>query len=714
MKRNLIYQLLVLLITLSMASLDAQEGPVAIWKFQNFEKEEKITSQGEQWWQKPVLERRHSIEERISGNKGSLYGNFFKLVPGVSGNAILLDGITSYVECKGNQNLAVSGDFSLGAWIALGAYPINWCPVADFNISSGKGYFLGIDALGHAGFKLYDTDGKLHEIKSEERILLRKWTHIEGVYSSSKGMVLYLDGQAVAHSEVDGEFSPANDANLLIGKHSIKRRPEGTIRPHATEEVYSYFDGLIDELTVYNQSRSPNKISAYVKQTLPSSPPSLLPRSLPSVPAPGEFGAVYTTLKYYEAWDALWRVGNSADVVVRFNDMDGKLIFWRGTGYIPHWVSENGIWNNNEFVETWSETGCHEPMSDKRCQFAKVQIVENTPARVVVHWRYALNDNWYNISRVDSLTGWGEWVDEVYTVYPDGVAVRKVILYSVNPATSFEWQESISVMGPGQKPEDNLQAEALTFSNLKGDICSYSWKEGLPTRFVKEGFILKPETPSIQLINTNAELKPFVILDPTSNPKWRIFSSELHPERSIFPWWNHWPTAQNACDGRFAMDTDQASHSSLSNASWDTYSETDYTVTKIMLHGLTTAPADHLVPLAKSWSNPPELKIKGSDSYKNNGYDKSERIYQLTCLEKGDPEELTIEMNASVNSPVKNFCLLIKNWGRSDPSIELNDIPLPVNKEYYFGHNMSIEGTDLLIWVESESKEPITLTISPK
>ena len=71
--------------------------------------------------------------------------------------------------------------------------------------------------------------------------------------------------------------------------------------------------------------------------------------------------------------------------------------------------------------------------------------------RVVVHWRYALSDNWYNISRVDSLSGWGEWVDEVYTVYPDGVAVRKATLHSSNPATSFEWHKSIHVMGPGQK-----------------------------------------------------------------------------------------------------------------------------------------------------------------------------------------------------------------------------------------------------------------------
>ena len=86
----------------------------------------------------------------------------------------------------------------------------------------------------------------------------------------------------------------------------------------------------------------------------------------------------------------------------------------------------------------------------------------------------------------------------------------------------------------------------------------------------------------------------------------------------------------------------------------------------------------------------------------------------MTCLEKGDPEELTLELDASVDSPVENFCLLIENWGRSDPLIELNNTPLSVNKGYYLGHNMSLEGTDLLIWIESESTTPIRLMISPK
>jgi len=713
MKRNPIYSFFVVALVSATSPVQSQDGSVATWKFENIEIKEEITPQGSAWWQKPEKERSYSVKDHITGKQSSIYGNFFKLVPGVSGNALLLDGITSYVECNKGFCPEISGDFSVCAWIALGAYPTNWCPVADHGSSTKKGYFLGVDAYGHAGFKLYDSEGTLHEIRSEERIPLRTWAFIEGVYSPDDGMTLYLNGEVVARREVHGDFQPADDTNLLIGKHSIKRRPEGTIRPHATEEVYTYFDGLIDELAVFDRKRSSKEISKYVKKMQPSSGPPLGPRSLPSVHGEGEFGAVYTTLKYYDAWDALWKVGNSADVVVRFDDTDGKLIFWRGTGYIPHWVSENGIWNNNEFLETWSEKGCHEPMSDKRCQYAHVRIIENTPARMVIHWRYALNDNWYTISRIDPHTGWGEWVDEIYTVYPDGVAVRKAILHSINPATSFEWQESISVMGPGQRPDDNLQPDALTFSNLKGETTSYSWENGLPKKFVEKGYIIKPEDPVIQLINTKSELKPFVILDPESNPQWRIFNSELHPERSIFPWWNHWPTAQNACDGRYALDSDLASHSSLSNAYWDVYAQTENTVTKIMLHGLTATTADQLASLAKSWSNPPEIKIKG-DKYINRGYDQSERAYHVTSLEKSNPGDLILELDADMDSSVENMCLVIENWGKSYPEIRMNNTSLTLNKDYDIGHRQTLEDTDLLIWIETNSTEPIKLNIIPE
>ena len=101
---------------------------------------------------------------------------------------------------------------------------MHWCPIVDQNSSINKGYFLGIDAYGHAGFKIY-SGGKQYEIISEEKIPLRQWKHLEGVYSESNGISLYINGRLVASMKTEGKFEPASGSPLLIGKHTIKRKP---------------------------------------------------------------------------------------------------------------------------------------------------------------------------------------------------------------------------------------------------------------------------------------------------------------------------------------------------------------------------------------------------------------------------------------------------------------------------------------------------------
>ena len=89
---------------------------------------------------------------------------------------------------------------------------------------------------------------------------------------------------------------------------------------------------------------------------------------------------------------------------------------------------------------------------------------------MVVHWRYALAEvEHHKGAHADPLTGWFDWADEYWTVYPDGVAVRKQVIHTTDTSQPFEWQETIVINGPGQKPEDNINLDALTLANMKGD-----------------------------------------------------------------------------------------------------------------------------------------------------------------------------------------------------------------------------------------------------
>jgi hypothetical protein len=131
-----------------------------------------------------------------------------------------------------------------------------------------------------------------------------------------------------------------------------------------------------------------------------------------------------------------------------------------------------------------------------------------------------------------------------------------------------------------------------------------------------------------------------------------------------------------------------------------------------MLNGLTMDPNDKLLSLAKSWSNPPDLRIAKPGNFKNHGYDPSERAYKITCLDEDGPEELEIEINATIDSPVVNLCLIIENWGKSEPRVKMNGNPLLEGKQFHFGHRLSLVGNDLLVWIEKETVNRVILTIS--
>lgn len=660
----------------------------------------------------PELIRQYTIASRDSSSKGQIFGAFHKSVRGVKGQALQLDGNTSYVDV--NLTKGFSGEFSVGAWVALGAYPTNWCPLADQNLESEKGFFLGIDAYGQAGFKAY-VGGKLVEIQSESKIPLREWTYIQGVYSQKEGLKLYLNDAIVASTKTTGAFMPATTSQLLIGKSTYRRKPEGTVRPNATEAVYAFLDGLVDELKIVGRALTKEEIHTYYNSIKSDVTPELAIRTLPLTGAkPGKFGAVYTKLPYYESWDKMWPVGAQADVVVNFGKNAGKFVFWRGTSYIPHWITENGIWYNNEFLETWSDKGSHEPMSDKRCQFSHVRILESSDARTVVHWRYALIDNWNEMARVDSLTGFGEWADEIYTIYPDEIGVRKITLHSSQPQSAHEWFEGILVMGPGQRPEQVLEPGALTLANMKGETHTYSWEKGIPKEADKYGYVALPANANIHLINTKSVLKPFTIISPKANPIWDIYHGELRKEVSMFPWWNHWPAAQKASDGRYAMDADYASHSSLTHANWDPYKLTENSHTKIMLHGLSDGNLPELISLTKSWSEPARLLLADRNSFSGGEYDPSERAYLINCKVDDFASNLNFSLEANESSPLENVALVIKNWGTRGVSIRIDDELVGRGKSFRYGLRDGMEGTDLIVWIEKKSVKLVKISLLPE
>jgi len=351
-------------------------------------------------------------------------------------------------------------------------------------------------------------------------------------------------------------------------------------------------------------------------------------------------------------------------------------------------------------------------MSDKQCRFSHVRIIENNDARVVVHWRYAPVDVGYNLPFIDPQTGWGDWVDEYYTIYPDAVGVRKITAHTTRPDLWMEWQEAIVLHQPGRRPEDNIELGAVSVANMQAQSKTYYWtKRGAPS-------FGEPKNANIQRINLKAKVVPFTIVSPPTAEGSLITPYGGHAPGCKFQWWNHWPVSQSASDGTTATSAEKPSCSSLSHIAlhepklWKDYAHGDKWRTKIMLHGMTDKKATDLIPLAKSWLRAPELSVEGA-AFSSEGYDPTERAFQLTNKKDGTPARLRIQITADEERPIINPAFVIKNWGQSHAALILDGAKVKQGEKFRFGHRYTLEGTDLVVWLKVESTRRMAVSIIP-
>ncbi|GAI26140.1 unnamed protein product, partial [marine sediment metagenome] len=236
----------------------SNEGMVsAWWTFDALKTMEKIDQNGDN---ARTIHGKVFVVDKARNILDVVSGAYVKVVTGVCGNSLLLDGNTGFIMREANKTPKLNGDFSVSAWIAPGAYPRHWCPVVDQGSSEGVGYFLGIDSTGHVKFMIRLKNGESYEVQTNESIPLRKWTYITGVLSAENLMTLYVNGRPVAKASVPFDFSLPEHSNLIIGRSREKSMPDGTIRKHGTAAVFSFFDGLIDELEIYDCQLSGDEI----------------------------------------------------------------------------------------------------------------------------------------------------------------------------------------------------------------------------------------------------------------------------------------------------------------------------------------------------------------------------------------------------------------------------------------------------------------------
>jgi hypothetical protein len=183
---------------------------------------------------------------------------------------------------------------------------------------------------------------------------------------------------------------------------------------------------------------------------------------------------------------------------------------------------------------------------------------------------------------------------------------------------------------------------------------------------------------------------------------------------SVFPTWNHWPTAQINSSGRNASFPDRAAHASISQLEWPVSRQQRGAVPfeeKILMEGLTDRPAAELLPLARSWLDPPPaVDVTGGTG---GDYAAGRRAYVFDW--RGEP--LAFALDASTRRPVRNLCFEVRNWpGPATAATLIVDgsdrAPGPAFRQAV---RIAPDASwTLVVWLELSADEPCRFQISAR
>ena len=222
------------------------------------------------WWNFDSCNSR-LINDEVSIVRDSVQGNF-RLVNGISGKALKLDGFSTRIARKAGKVSRLGVSFTFEAWIAAATYPWNWVPILAQEKNQKKGFYFGVGPQGQIGIS-GSIDGAWKSCESEEKIALKEWTHVAAVYDSKRGFMVYINGKLSGKLDFQGKLVDAAERDLLIGMNSEKVLPSNPVRTYGTLPSWFSFDGIYDEIRIYDQALNQKSILELAKKTGQLLPP---------------------------------------------------------------------------------------------------------------------------------------------------------------------------------------------------------------------------------------------------------------------------------------------------------------------------------------------------------------------------------------------------------------------------------------------------------
>jgi hypothetical protein len=187
--------------------------------------------------------------------------NFKKTITTSGNYALLFDGKDDFVNCGNDSALQIAGNkITLEAWIYANQWATEIWQGCILNkeqngASNDNGYMLRCGKNGTLNFNL--GSGSWNEINSPTAAMTaNKWYHIAGTYDGTV-MRSYINGEQVASAPKKISIKNAVGINLFLGESESNK---GRV-----------FNGMIDEVRIWNVARSQTQLQRTMNDTLPPS-----------------------------------------------------------------------------------------------------------------------------------------------------------------------------------------------------------------------------------------------------------------------------------------------------------------------------------------------------------------------------------------------------------------------------------------------------------
>jgi hypothetical protein len=193
------------------------------------------------WWKFDETEGATAKDSSDGNHNGTLIGNA-KWAQGKIGGAVDLDGKSGFVQIADESAFNITGQITIACWANIRSVPYEYTAIVTKGDDSWRLSTAQQQRKFHCSVNNYNNI----VLDGSAEVAANEWHHVAMVYNGDE-IRIYVDGRLDAAKPWKGGIA-ANDFDVLIGDNA--------------EQKGRFFDGLIDDVRIYNYALKESDIMA--------------------------------------------------------------------------------------------------------------------------------------------------------------------------------------------------------------------------------------------------------------------------------------------------------------------------------------------------------------------------------------------------------------------------------------------------------------------